>query len=179
MLGPGGDGVEDGCGSVDDGELVVSSRETTPLLEVAEPPLDDVAVAVVDLVEGWWPTAAGTASSAVSCLIVGLGDHRNDRALAQVSADRPRGVGLVAAQSLRASTRPADRASHPQLGQQRQQSRRIVSLAGRDGDDQGQAVPVDKVVDLGRQPAPRVPYTVIRRLDPRIVVIRPSPLCGG
>jgi hypothetical protein len=31
------------------------------------------------------------------------------------------------------STRPADRASHPQLGQQRQQSRRIVSLAGRDG----------------------------------------------
>jgi hypothetical protein len=40
-------------------------------------------------------------------------------------------------------------------------------------------VAVDEVVDLGRQPAPRAPYTVIRRLDPRIVVIRPSPLCGG
>ena len=43
MLGPGDDGVEDGGGSVDGGELVVAGGQPAPLFEVAEAPLDDVA----------------------------------------------------------------------------------------------------------------------------------------
>ena len=43
----GDDGVEDGGGSVDGGELVVAGCEAAPLFEVAEAAFDDIAVAVV------------------------------------------------------------------------------------------------------------------------------------
>jgi hypothetical protein len=58
MPGPGDDGVEDGGGSVDGGELVVAGGQAPPLREVAEAAFDDVAVAVVDGVERGWPAAA-------------------------------------------------------------------------------------------------------------------------
>jgi hypothetical protein len=38
---------------------------------------------------------------------------------------------------------------------------------------------IDKVVDLAGQPAARAANTVVRRLDAGILVIRPTPLCGG
>jgi hypothetical protein len=67
----------------------------------------------------------------------------------------------------------------PQLREQRQQSRRVVGLTGRDGDHQRQPVPVDPMVGLGRRPAAGTTEAVIRRLESRILVDRPSPLCGG
>lgn len=51
MLGPCDDGVQDDGGPVDAGELVVAGGHASPLFEVAEPALDDVALAVVDCVE--------------------------------------------------------------------------------------------------------------------------------
>jgi hypothetical protein len=49
------------------------------------------------------------------------------------------------------------------------------------GDQHHQRAPgtVDQMVDLAGQPAAGAAYAVVRRLDARIRVIRPSPLCGG
>ena len=49
--------VEDGAGSVGDGELVVASRDSAPLLDEREGPLDDVAVFVGTCVERGWSAA--------------------------------------------------------------------------------------------------------------------------
>lgn len=58
MPGPGDDGVEDCGGAVDGGEFVVAGGQATPLFEVGEAAFDDVALAVVERVEGGWPAAA-------------------------------------------------------------------------------------------------------------------------
>ena len=98
---------------------------------------------VVDGVEGKWPSAVRAAALAVPGLVGGLGDDRDDAALAQVGADRAGGVGLVAAQPVRTRPRPAERSRHPQLGQQWQCSRGVAGLAWRDRDHQRQAVAID------------------------------------
>ncbi len=59
------------------------------------------------------------------------------------------------------------------------EGRGIAGLAGRDEHDQGKTVAVDEVMDLRRQAAAGAADRVVRRLDPWIRVIRPSPLCGG
>ena len=66
-----------------------------------------------------------------------------------------------------------------QVGQQVFEDRRIVGLAGGNQHDQRSARPVHQVVNLGGQPAAGAANAVVRRLDARIGVIRPSPLCGG
>ena len=66
-----------------------------------------------------------------------------------------------------------------QLRQQMREDWGVVGLAGRHQHDQRSAVAVDEVVDLGGQPAAGTADAVVRRLDARIRVIRPSPLCGG
>jgi hypothetical protein len=55
----------------------------------------------------------------------------------------------------------------------------IVGLAGRDQHDQRSSDAVDEVVNLAGQSTAGTTNTVVRRLDAGIVVIRPSPLCGG
>jgi hypothetical protein len=57
----------------DDGELVVTCSEATPLPEQVELSFGDVAAAVVDCVEGRWAPTAGTAAFAVPGLIGRLG----------------------------------------------------------------------------------------------------------
>lgn len=52
----------------------------------------------------------------------------------------------------------------------------VIGLAGGDQHDQGSAGTVDEVMDLGGQPASGAANAVVRRLDARIRVIRPSPL---
>ena len=47
---------EDGC-AVDDGVLVVAGREAAPLLHVAEPAFDHVAVLIVGSIEADRPAA--------------------------------------------------------------------------------------------------------------------------
>src|SRR6476620_7071141 len=113
MLRPGDDCVEDGGGSVDGGEFVVAGGQAAPLFEVAEPAFDEVALSVVDGVEGWRSPASCAAAFAVPDLIVGLGDDCGDASFAQMSADRARGVGLVAAQPVRAGAWTPYPASDP------------------------------------------------------------------
>ena len=112
MLGPCDDGVEDGGGAVDDRKLVVAGGQAAPLFEVAEAPLDDVAVAVVARVEGWWSAAAWAAPLAVSDLVGRFGDDCDDAAPPQMSSDRAGGVGLVPAQPVRARAWSAVRSGH-------------------------------------------------------------------
>ena len=57
--------------------------------------------------------------------------------------------------------------------------RGVAGLAGGQQHDQGHAVPVDELVDLGRQPAAGAANRVVRRLREwvgRFRVTRPSPL---
>ena len=65
------------------------------------------------------------------------------------------------------------------MGQQVFKDRGIVGLLGRDQHHQWSPEAVDKVVDLAGQPTARTANAVVRRLDAEILVIRPSPLCGG
>ncbi|ANY06160.1 hypothetical protein AFB00_07445 [Pseudonocardia sp. HH130630-07] len=48
---PGDDCLQDGAAAEGQGELVVTGGQPAPLLDVAEPALDDVAVSVVDRIE--------------------------------------------------------------------------------------------------------------------------------
>lgn len=63
--------------------------------------------------------------------------------------------------------------------QQMLEHRVVACLASADKDHQGQAGTIDELVDLGAQPAAGAANAVVRRLGEEIVVIRPSPLCGG
>ena len=55
----------------------------------------------------------------------------------------------------------------------------IVGLAGADEHHQRPSAPVDEVMNLAGQATKGTANAVVRRLDAGIVVIRPSPLCGG
>ena len=114
-------------------------------------------------------------------LVGGFGDHRGDPAGAQVRPVSAGGVGLVAAQHGRSGTWPARALpGHAERGQQRVQLRRVARLAGRDGDDQGSAAPVDQRVGLGRQPAAGPADAVIARFvltTLLILVVRQPPVC--
>ena len=99
---PDGDSSEDGGGAVDDGEFVVTGREPSPLLEVAEAAFNHIAVAVVErrrmLVAG---RRGSRGASRWPIWSEGCGNDRDDPAFAQVGADRAGGVGLIAPHPLR------------------------------------------------------------------------------
>lgn len=63
--------------------------------------------------------------------------------------------------------------------QQMLEHRVVAGLASTDEDHQGQPGTIDELVDLGAQPTAGAANAVVRRLDAEILVIRPSPLCGG
>jgi hypothetical protein len=66
-------------------------------------------------------------------------------------------------------------ATNLKVGQQLFEYWRIPSLACPDEDHHRQSVALDEVMDLGAQPTSGPSDAVIRRLDARIGVIRPSP----
>ena len=126
-----------------------------------------------------WPAAARPFALAVDDLIRWLRDHRDDPAAAQLGADGATGVGLVAAYPIGAGAgRTAAEAGHAKVGQQVLEDRRVVGLTRRDQHHKRASPPVDEVMDLAGQPAAGAADAVIRRLDARIGVIRPIPLCG-
>jgi hypothetical protein len=65
------------------------------------------------------------------------------------------------------------------MGQQVLEDRGVIGLTGRDQHHQRSSDAVHEVVDLAGQPAAGAANAVVRRLDAGIVVIRPSPPCGG
>ena len=115
------------------------------------------------------------------CDLIGwFGNYRGDTPAAQVHPDGAAGIGLVAAYPLRSCPcLSAAEWRHAQMGQQILEDRRVVGLARRDQHHQGAAGAVDEVVDLAGQPAAGTANSVVKRLDGQILVIRPSPLCGG
>lgn len=172
--------MEQDRGVVDEGEFVVAGGQSAPLLEQVKPSFDHGAAAIVPCVECRWAPAAGTAPCAVPGLIGRFGDHRDNAASTQMPPDRPRGVGLIGANTVRASTCPTPpRPRDPQMPHQMREHRCVTSLAGTDQSHQRSAVPVDKVVDRGAPPTAGAADRVIRRLGVQIRVIRPSPLWGG
>lgn len=109
-------------------------------------------------------------------LVARLRDHRPDPAIAQMSADRARGVRLVPVDRVGPGAGTPHGTCDSEPAQQRQQRRRVTRLARRDSDHQRQTVVIDELMDLRRQSAPGATDRVIRRLDGRIRVIRSSPL---
>src|SRR5436190_9615583 len=80
----------------DEVALVVPGGDGAVLAEMAEGPLDDVALLIGRSVEGGRAPAPAAAPQPVPHLVRGLGDGRLDPAPAQVRADRGAGVRLVA-----------------------------------------------------------------------------------
>lgn len=92
--------MEDGSGSVGDGEFVVAGRDAAPLLDQCERPLDDVAVFVGVFVERRPAAALGAFVFADGDLITLLGDHGPDPAGAEHAPVHSAAVGLVAQDSV-------------------------------------------------------------------------------
>lgn len=175
-MGPRDNCVEDeGCAE-HDGEFVEPCGQATPLFDVREPALDDIAALVAGRVERGRAAAAGPAALSMLLLIARLWDHGADAAGAQILADRARRVRLIGPDRVRSGAGLPDRPGHAQPPEQRQQGRRITGLPGGEGDHQRQAMTVDELVNLRRQTAPRAAQGVIRRFGKWIRVIRPSPL---
>jgi hypothetical protein len=172
------DGSEDGSAAVGEGELGVAGGKSPPLLAEVEGTLNNVASLVVLDVVTHRPAALAPAASAVSLLIGGLRNDRDNPAGAQMLPDRPRRVGLVAADPVRAGTRaPLAWPGHAEVVHQDREHRRVPGLARSDEDHQGQASPVDEVMDLRTQPAPRPADAMISGLVPEFLVTRQDPLC--
>lgn len=116
----------------------------------------------------------------MALLVTGFWDHRTDTAAPQQAAVVTRGVGLVGTHPPGPGPRRAARAAADlQARQQMLEHRTVAGLPGTDEDHQRQSRAVDEVMDIGAQAAPGPANAVVRRLVVEIVVIRPSPLCGG
>ena len=114
-------------------------------------------------------------------LVALLRDGGLDPASPQVGADRLVRVGLVGQEPIGACAGSStSRTADPQPLHQRLEGDRVVALAGGRAPGQRPAPGVGKQVNLGAQPAAGTAQTL--PIDPcrrrRILVIRPSPLCG-
>ena len=138
--------------------------------------LDHVPALIGRRLEANGSTAAGAAAFAVALLVRRLRDDSFDASGAQVGADRPGGVGLVAQHRLRAGPRPSHRTGHAQLFLERKQHGRVSCLAWGDQADQRESRTVDELMDRRAQPAPGASYSMIGGLIPQIRVVRSSPL---
>lgn len=172
--------MQDNRCPVDSGELVVASSQSTPLLEVAEPAFDHIAAAIVGRVERRWPATTRAAPATMPRLIGRFGNDRSDPASAQQLSIGSGRVRLVASDPVRASAwSSTSDTGNLQVIEQIREGRTVTRLPRRDEHDQWEAVAVDEVVDLRRQPTAGTADRVVRWLDRRIRVIRPIPLCGG
>ncbi len=122
-------------------ELVVARRQPSPLLDVTEAPLHEVASLVVDRVEPRCSASARPVSFRMRLLVPRLRDHRPNLAAAQMSTDRSRRVRLATTDHVRMGAGAPHRARDTEPGQQRQQregrrqtgpARRRSPAAGRD-----------------------------------------------
>ena len=98
--------------------------------EFVDCPFDSVAVAVVDLVEGRWPSTLTALALAAGVVVVLDCYHGLDLAAGQVGADGTRGVGLVSQH--RVGARPWPAGSDPgdcNLGEGEFEGDRVVALS--------------------------------------------------
>src|SRR5438105_15778698 len=115
----------------DEVALVVPGGHGAVLAEVAEGPLNDVALLIGRSVEGGRAAAPAAAPAPVLHLVRGLGDGGPDPAAAQVAADRGAGAGLIAQHP--PGPGPGPPRAPPrylQLAHQRHERQRVVALPG-------------------------------------------------
>lgn len=90
-----------------------------------------------------------------------------------VLSDRLGRVRLVALDSVGPGSGATGRAGDAKVLQERDEHGRVSGLARRDGDNQGQAVTVDQVMEFGRRATSGAAEAMISRLDQWIVVVPP------
>lgn len=168
--------MEDGAGAVGDGEFVVSGRDPAPLLDEREGSFDDVAVFVGVGVERGWSASSAALAFAGGDLVALLRDYGGDAAGAEHAPVHATGVGLVGCDRVRAGAwAPTADPGHADVVEDLFEHRSVVALPASDDDRQREAVTVDGVMDLRRQPATGAADTVTFRLDlikRQILVIR-------
>lgn len=151
------------CGLVGEGELVRPHRETAPLLESGDAPLDSIALLVGLRVE-----AGRTASpQTVADLVGGLRDNGTDAASTEVPTDRAGRIGAIRKDDRRAGSWPAQSASRdPDSSHDRLEGWRVTGLARGDVDGQRPCPAVTGQVDLRAQTTAGASECVILWLGP-------------
>ena len=111
--------------------FVVPGRHGAMLAELAERPLDDIALLIGGGVEGGRAAASAAPLEPVLRLVRGFGDGRLNLAAAQVRADRGAGSRLIAQDPPGPGPRPSRaRPGDLELIHQRDQGQRVVPLPG-------------------------------------------------
>lgn len=180
---PGQDGADHDCGTIDNRELVVASRQSPPLLDVGERPLDDIAVLVRHGVECRRPPATAATLLPGCDLVPFLRNHRRDPASPQILTIMPGPISPVGQYRLRprpgtASPNPWD----PNISEDLRQYDSVVALTAGDHDRQRSAPTVNGVMDLRCQSASGASDAVAGGFTlpiGQILVTRCSPLCPG
>ncbi len=178
---PGDDRAEHSGGSVGDSQFVVAGRDPSPLFGQTEGAFHNVAASVGLGIEGWRPATAGALVLAGGPFVGLLRDHRFDPTRSQQATDDPIGVGLISDHHIRSCPRSsrAD-ARHPDLIDDLNQHRPVVSLPTGEHHRQRHTVAIDSCVQLRGEPAPgtahRVTFGLFKPPGAGILVIRPSPL---
>ena len=165
-------------GAVAAEEFVGAHRDSAPLLEPVEAALDDIAALVAFLLLVAEVDRPARLFAAVRDLVVPLRDRRRDASFAKPGSVRSGRVPLVGQDSVGAGAGPTlPGAGHADVLEHGGHHRGVVDVPAGDHHPQRSAAPVADHVQLGRQPAAGAADPVIRRLEPRILVIRQSPLC--
>jgi hypothetical protein len=150
------------------------------LLDGVDVAFNDIAALVILGIKDWGSSALAAAALAVGDLVRRFGNDRDDPSSSQPESCCSTGVGLVAAEAVRAATcAPAPATVDFQMRELMLQDGTVMGLAGAHEYDQRPSSPVDEVVDRAGQTAAGAANPVVRRLDRQIRVIRPSPLCHG
>ena len=179
---PDGDGAEDGCGAVDDGEFVVAGGQAAPLLDGVEVSFDDVAALVV--LRRRRPVVVRRVSR-VACggrsgRRVRESPRRSHGGAAR-AADRSAGVGLVARGRGRDGCVADPAGAGPLSGgpaNARRPGRRWLGRA-RPAPPAAVRAPSTRWWILLVNPPRERPMPWSGGSIAQIRVIRPSPLCGG
>jgi hypothetical protein len=145
------------AGEVALGCLVVAGREAAPCLDLVDAAFDAVAVFVELGVVGEGPSAPASLLLPVRGLVGLLRDDRLDVPFAQMSAVGAGGVSLVTGDRVGTGARAADRATDPDLVQDRDEPGTVGGLPL--GQDEGEraAAGVGGEMNLAGQAAARAP----------------------
>lgn len=149
------------------GPFVVTSRDSTGVLEPVDGPFDLVATPVVLMVEACWSTALAASALAVGSLVLRLRDGVLDMASSQVAAITTGAVCLVSAHVVGPCPGPSTQRSwNADPVQDLDHLRGVTPLARRDQQGQGATAALAGEVDLARQAAPGPPETLVGAVVP-------------
>lgn len=147
--------------------LVEADGDGAEVLEPVDAALDDVAALVGLCIEVRRSAASAPTSQAMTPRVTPLRADAADAALLQRPARGGRAVGPVHPQHRGPLARtPSTQARHPDRIEHRQHVSHVGTLPGRHHQPQGTGAAVAAQVDLGSQPATRVPKPLVVRIPP-------------